>query len=453
MPLNIGLDRMRRSRAAVPLAIVAAAALLVVSELGFRRTEVALARHDRVLTHRIEVARLQRLVLVAESSQRGYLMTGRPAYKQPYSEAMPQLEQQLRTVEQLYAEEPDMRADVQRLAELVRRKVAEMQTTVDMFDSTRSNQDSGWRELMLTDIGRETMVEFDSIARRVTDEETRRLDAAGHVLDDTLRASRIGIAAMVLLSLVVLLALMANARRLADERALRLQALGSERDRLDAEVQHRTTEITEIARHLQSAREDERGRLARELHDELGGLLTAAKLDVARLRNKLGAAPPDLLERLKHLVQTLDAGIALKRRIIENLHPSSLSNLGLKAALEILCDEFAEGSQIEMSVAVAELRLDKAAELTIYRLVQEALTNAAKYARARHIAVSLAADATEVTVQVQDDGCGFDPAATPGASHGLAGMRFRVQSEQGRLMVRSAPGAGTTITARLPLKA
>jgi signal transduction histidine kinase len=385
--------------------------------------------------------------VVAESSHRGYLMTGRPAYKQPYSEVVPLLEQQLRVVEGQYADEPAMAGKVARLAELVRRKVAEMQTTVQMFES---GKEQGWRELMLTDIGRETMVEIETLARNITAEETRRLDAAAEVLAGTLLASRVAIGLMVRIGLGVLLALIAKARRLADERAGRVEELRRERDRLDDEVQRRTAEITEIARHLQSVREDERQRLARELHDELGGLLTAAKLDVARMRNRLATAPPEIGERIVHLVKTLDAGISLKRRIIEDLHPSSLSNMGLKAALEILCGEFAASSQLTLQTHIDEVQMDKAAELTIYRLVQEALTNAAKYARARQIEVTLAVENDQVTVTVRDDGVGFDPAAATVASHGLAGMRFRVQSARGRLDLRSAPGAGTTISACLP---
>ena len=103
----------------------------------------------------------------------------------------------------------------------------------------------------------------------------------------------------------------------------------------------RTAQLKELAQHLQTIREDERSRLARELHDELGALLTAAKLDVARLKSRLGSdATADAAERLAHLNETLNGGIALKRRIIEDLRPSSLSNLGLVAALEILLREF-----------------------------------------------------------------------------------------------------------------
>ncbi len=154
---------------------------------------------------------------------------------------------------------------------------------------------------------------------------------------------------------------------------------------------------------------------------------------------------------MTHLVKTLDEGIALKRRIIEDLRPSSLSNLGLKAALEILCTEFAERSELEVETAVDELQLDDAGKLTVYRLVQEALTNVAKYARAATVNVSVKARGAWAEIDVSDDGVGFDPDAARAAAHGLAGMRFRVQSSQGELKIKSRPGHGTTIQARLPL--
>ena len=134
-------------------------------------------------------------------------------------------------------------------------------------------------------------------------------------------------------------------RALADE----AERMAGERDRLEREVAARTAQLRELAQHLQTIREDERSRLARELHDELGALLTAAKLDVARLKSRLGAsASADATERLAHLNEALNGGIALKRRIIEDLRPSSLSNLGLVAALEILLREFAARSEIKV---------------------------------------------------------------------------------------------------------
>ena len=165
----------------------------------------------------------------------------------------------------------------------------------------------------------------------------------------------------------------------------------AERDRLELEVAQRTAQLTELTHHLQTAREDERSRLARDLHDELGALLTSAKLDAARIKSRLAGTAPEALERLSHLVETLNSGIAMKRRIIEDLRPSALGNLGLVAALEILAREFAEQSGIAVHHALEPVPLEADAELVVYRLVQEAITNIAKYAKAKQVWVSLSA--------------------------------------------------------------
>jgi signal transduction histidine kinase len=224
----------------------------------------------------------------------------------------------------------------------------------------------------------------------------------------------------------------------------------AERDRLEVEVRARTTELTELARHLETTREDERARLARDLHDELGALLTAAKLDVARIRPKLQQIAPDLLPRVTHLIETLNSGIALKRRIIEDLRPSTLDSLGLQAALEVLCNEFAERMNLPVLTRLEPTRLTRSADLTVFRLVQESLSNIAKHARATRIEVSLAQDDGRACITVKDNGVGFSPGTTGPSRHGLIGMRYRVEAEQGQLSVQSAPGQGTTLFACLP---
>jgi signal transduction histidine kinase len=223
-----------------------------------------------------------------------------------------------------------------------------------------------------------------------------------------------------------------------------------ERDQFEREVLLRTAQLTELARHLQTVREDERHHLARELHDELGALLTAAKLDVARLKSRLGVVSAEVAERLQHLNDGLNSGIALKRRIIEDLRPSSLSNLGLVAALEILVREWGQRSEIEVDAEFEPVRLRPTAELTVYRLVQEALTNVTKYARATEVQVRLMTIDGRVRVSVRDNGVGFDVDAPRSSAHGLLGMRYRLETEGGRLVMQSAPGQGTLIQADLP---
>ncbi len=442
------LETARRSRFAAPVALLLGLAVLLTNEIGHQRALAVIASREALLEARVEVGLLMREVIAAESGQRGYLLTARPEYKEPYTRAAAQVQAQLARLAQIYSAWPDRNADVKKLDELTRQRMSELDTTVTMFESAHTES---WRDVMLTDIGRETMLAIEGQARNMARVETARIDDSRELLTETLLFSRIGIAALVVVSLAALLLYARQARRFDDERLERAAALRFERDRLEVEVERRTREITQIANHLQTAREDERSNLARELHDELGGLLTAAKLDVARMRSRLSEAAPEVLERMSHLVKTLDEGIALKRRIIEDLRPSSLDNLGLKAALEILCVEFAERSELAIETDVEELQLDDAGKLTVYRLVQEALTNVAKYARATTVRVSVTERGGWAMVAVRDDGTGFDPAAARAAAHGLAGMRFRVQSSRGELKIKSKPGQGTTIQARLPL--
>lgn len=244
-------------------------------------------------------------------------------------------------------------------------------------------------------------------------------------------------------------------RRQGKQTSVRQQATNR---RLTTEVLLRTRQLTELTHHLQTAREDERARLARDLHDELGSLLTSAKLDAARLRSRLAAGiaaslpvAEDSLERLSHLTATLDSVVALKRRVIEDLRPSSLDHLGLAVTLQILAREFGTRAGVQVHLALAEVPLSPTAETTAYRIVQEAVNNISKYAQARNVWIELGRQGDCVCLAVRDDGLGFDAATPPARRYGLVGMRFRAEAERGRLRVHSAPGRGTRIVLTLPL--
>ena len=205
-----------------------------------------------------------------------------------------------------------------------------------------------------------------------------------------------------------------------------------------------------LATYLQQMRDQERGDLARELHDELGSLLTGAKLEVASLKLRLDGASDDVLARLKHLGETINSGIAFSRRVVEGLHPSSLKNLGQRAALEIQALEFGLRTGIAMTTVFEDAELDAAAQLTVYRVAQESLNNTSKYAKATEACIVMLDCGGDVMVTVRDNGAGFEPAAVGTSSHGLAGMRHRVGACGGQLTVSSATGRGTLLVAVLP---
>ena len=164
----------------------------------------------------------------------------------------------------------------------------------------------------------------------------------------------------------------------------------------------------------------------------------------------MGNSLPEANERIEHLINTLNSGISLKRRIVEDLRPSSLSHLGLVASLEILTREFSEQSGIEINTALAPVELGGSAQLTVYRLVQESLTNMSKYANATHADITLHNNDDHVIIAVSDNGQGFDTDKVAATSHGLAGMRHRVEAAGGHLVIESSPGKVTRIRAKLP---
>ena len=219
---------------------------------------------------------------------------------------------------------------------------------------------------------------------------------------------------------------------------------------LEGAVHERTTELRDLAGYLITAREDEKARLARELHDELGALLTAAKLDIARLRGKLHEDPA-ITAHLKQVTRHLDEGISLKRRIVEDLRPSSLATLGLTISLANLCADVGTRLNIAIKIGFDEVRLTADGHLAIYRLIQEALNNVCKYAKATQVRVSVKSEPDQVRVQIEDDGVGFDPSGPKSDAHGIAGMRFRIEQLNGSLSVVSRLGAGTLVEAIMPV--
>ncbi|HET9977210.1 MAG TPA: CHASE3 domain-containing protein [Burkholderiaceae bacterium] len=435
-------------RLVAPLALFLSVMLVATNELGHRAAREVEALRDQSVESRLIVWRARRLVLLMESAQRGYMVTARPEYRAPYDKAMKEADALLASLRALAAEAPAKRALIDQLVEAMQRKISELNEVMRVFESGAHERAV---ELVRTDIGRDQLERINTLVDQLTAQDDVAYEHSTVMRDRVRLGSRVALYTLVLLCMLMVFAARRWTRERELERVQHLEDLNRERDKLEAEVTQRTGELTDLARHLQTVREDERSRLARELHDELGGLLTAAKLDVARLRKRLPGAAPEVSERIDHLATTLDTGIALKRRIIEDLRPSSLVNLGLQPTLEIQCAEFAKTADIKVEAHIEPLRLTPDRELVIYRFIQEALTNVAKYAKARIVRVRLSRSGALAQVEVEDDGVGFDPAHVRLGAHGLAGMRFRVQSVGGQWGLRSAPGQGTIVQARLPM--
>ena len=445
--LRIWWPQARQRALSLPVALLAAVLLVGINEVGNHQSQSAVTEMGTALKARGAVNMLLQSMLDAETGQRGYLLTGNESYLAPYDKAVATLQFNLEALREQFSPYPLDREVFQQLSREISRKLAEMELSLKL---RREGNEDAWKFVLHSDVGQAHMNAIRQHAQALIEHSDQRIQQAQTLVRHSLMLSRIGIATVTLVGLMAFAMYLRNARALHAASQREQQLLASERDRLEGLVRERTASLTELASHLQQVREEERGHLARELHDELGALLTAAKLDVARLKSKIDLQAPDMAERLRHLTETLNDVIALKRRIIEDLRPSSLSNLGLTAALEILAREHAQRAGIAVDTSLEPVQLSETMQLTVYRLVQEALTNIGKHAKANKVLILVHAHPDHVSVQVHDDGMGFDTATLRPGSHGLAGMRHRVEASGGQLTLRSRAGHGTVVTATLP---
>jgi signal transduction histidine kinase len=431
----------------LPLAVLAAAFLIFINEVSFQQSTTAVAQMEQAQQTRSAINRLVRQMLDAETGQRGYLLTGDERYLEPYNTATRDIAQNLDALRRLFPPNHDQRSDFDIMSNHVSRKLAEMDLSVRM---RKEGNEDGWKFVLTTDVGKEQMEAIREQSAKLSASSIKKMEQGQIQIRKALQLSRIGIATTALVGLLAFYMYLMQTKALFASGLREQESLQRERDLLEKQVRERTASLAELATHLQNVREDERGHLARELHDELGALLTAAKLDVARIKSRLAGNLPEASERLEHLTRTLNAGIALKRRIVEDLRPSSLSHLGLVASLEILAREFEERSGLSITTDLEPVELGGSAQLTVYRLVQESLTNIAKYAGATQVEISLHNFDSYVTVEVKDNGKGFKLESIGPGSHGLAGMRHRVEAAGGKLTVASTEGIGTQVGAVMP---
>jgi signal transduction histidine kinase len=217
-------------------------------------------------------------------------------------------------------------------------------------------------------------------------------------------------------------------------------------------AQDRTRELSALSSHLQALSEREKSELARKLHDELGGLLTAAKMDLSWLQSRLEGAI--IQERLTQLGNVLDEAMDLKRRVVEELRPSLLDHFGLPTALRAHIESTCAKAGLTAAIHVEHdcESMPKDTAIALFRVVQEGLTNIIQHAHASTVKLELKGDKHDCIVILGDDGQGFD-ADSPQFrwSHGLMGMRQRAEALGGRLHLDSKVGAGTTLRVEVPM--
>ncbi len=436
------------------LGVITSLGILAFSEIGSRELQQVVEAHTSTLEVQTTLFEIQGLVTDAETAERGYVLTGKTEYLDPYRDARPKIEDRFRHLATLIGKEgtPTQREQVARISTLVGKKLGEIDSTLALYD--RSGREVAL-DLLNTGLGREVMDNLRAEISTLGSDQRASMAASDlrwkHDIDfarfavQWLTACTIG-----LLGIVLLLA-----RREVRQQDERRRLVKTESERLEREVRERTAELAELSTHLQTVREQEKSRLSRDIHDELGAILVSAKMDVSNVAQSLAAKDPAAVARLQRALATLDDGVSIKRRIIEELRPTLLDNLGLAAAIDWQVREICNRAGLACELDLAETAdIPPATGIALFRIVQEALTNVVKYAHARKVSVELLRDdaAGEIALIVGDDGIGLAPKASRDRlSHGIAGMRQRVRALGGQFSIHGEPGRGTQIEVRVPL--
>jgi signal transduction histidine kinase len=440
-------------RVLLTLLVTAAISMVVlaISELAFTEIESSRRAARQVSDASTQLVMLRESLMQAESSQRGYLITADERYLKPFDGAVERTRTSLGELQRLAALLPQLRDPLQALQPLVDEKIDEMRLTVhytqqgnriDAVQIVVSGKGIGLMEAIIT--RSQQLLQALQLLNDVRTEDINRI----------FLMQRIGVGLIVFLNLVFLAILGVRTVRHFYEREQHRAELARQAQALEQLVAERTEELSSLSTYLQTSTEREKTRLARDLHDELGGILTAAKIDASWLEGFSSGAEPEVQQRMRRLSGSLDEAVEVKRRVIENLRPSLLDHLGLAAAVEWYVQETCQKAEVHCEVSVPEEMGPIAPEVAIavYRIVQESLTNAVKYAQAATIFVDLKQQPGLLELRVADDGIGIANFEPQHMTHGIAGMRQRARSLGGSFSLRTAPGEGTTVVATFPLK-
>jgi signal transduction histidine kinase len=442
-----------RQMTLVALLLAAVLALFVAAQSGERRLEEASRQVQVAAQRQRTLADLWQLMRQAESSQRGYILLDNANYLMPFQEASGNLPQALERVDQAFATAaPAVRTDVAEVKRLSTAKFAEMRATLELF---RTRGRAAAVDLMRTDVGADLMTQLDDRVRTLQQAE------AGSVLQassswQTSRWVSLGTTTAALLASIGLVLLLTRlVLRQVRSKNLETAELAERQAELERLVARRTDELSQLSTHLQSVAEKEKSALSRELHDELGGLLVAARMDVSWVEERLPSEDPEVQAHFRRIHEALQSGVDVKRRVVENLRPSLLDNLGLFPALRWQVSDTCgrAGLKCIENYPNEELLLTPEASITVFRIVQEALTNILKHAQAQTVHITIETRAPWLLLHIRDDGVGmpFERLQALG-SHGLAAMRQRAAGLGGQWQMHKPATGGTEIEVRLPLE-
>ena len=446
-----GLFRLPRS---IWMPILAMSAIAIgaffFNELSVKHIATSAQTLASLTSAQRELSELRTLVMDAETGQRDYLLSHNPQVLERHEESLallPVVGERLR----LHVEgDPELLSHVQRLGSLRTRVITELRAQVISADQTRPDAAT---VIIRSTAGRALMDSFRTEADAMRDALEARV---AHHLAETARNAQLSRVAFAAITLLLLLLLFVSVRLLItdywrQESARRVQA--EERQRLEQLVIERTKELSDLTAHLQTVAEREKATLARDLHDELGGLLTAAKMDLSWLQGRANGKEPEAHSKLAALGEALDEAMDVKRRVVENLRPALLDHFGLATALRAHFEETCQKAGIGLTARISDdfEQLPQDLAIALFRVCQESLTNILKHAKAENVELDLALDPNNYRIMIVDDGVGIAAERLEGTrSHGLVGMRHRIDSLGGAFTIGMNPPHGTRTEVSVP---
>ena len=446
----------RLGLALLALALLVNLGALLAVDRGIAILEQARERsvHSRNVT--TEVLAIQAMLYESESAERGFLYTSNDDYLEPLNRNDSQISSRLAKLHEMVADNPPQQILADQVRTIALEKMIDLNKTIAAH---KMGQKDAARVIVMSDQGKQLMAEFRKKVAYLLAQEERVLQARVTRDAEIQLAIRWGFAIILFINgLMILAGAVAIMRGMAREinRDIADVVRHDERAAVAAsEVVQRAAELRALTVHLLRVQEEERRTVARELHDELGGTLSAIKMDILMGRDAAAKRSDEKsVARLQRALASIDSAIQFIRRLIEDLRPTLLDNIGLEAALRAMVDQFCErcGVKCEISLPEGELNLTSAQSTALYRICQEALTNVMKYAKAKRVTINLTSDGSIWRLQLADDGVGLATTQQHHSmSHGLLGMRERIVALGGSFDIRGAAGQGTTLTATFPV--
>ena len=439
--------------AAVLIGVLIASLML---ELNTERRDEDVKGIAAAEARKIEVQQYLSRILDAEAAHGAFLLSQDPSYRSQFVDARKEAPALFDRVADSYLfKEPKptgdgIREDIDRLRTLGATKLDQLSESLTLADA---NQRDEAIALARRNFLKHTIDELRRVADELREQENARVTAA---LDDWERGivlwRAILIGGTVLNIVLVVLVAYVLSRDLRQREAAAAE-LERHTHQLANLVDRRTAELSALSSHLQNVAEREKASIARELHDELGGIMLAAKMDVAWLEKRLSRPEDDLAMRWARLRKLLEDGLNLKRRVVETLRPTLLDNMGLVPAVKWLFQETCArvGLKCHESYPDQDLRLDDEASIAIFRVIQEALANIVKHAKATEVELIMMIADERLKICIRDNGVGYRSKRATRTGQGLVGMQHRIVSFGGEWQMETPAEGGTSIDISLPL--